>query len=115
MVMVTFGGIEVDRCTGCQGIFFDGYEREQLRRLKGADSIDVGDAKVGAKFNRVDRIHCPRCHSQMIRMVDLEQPHIWFDHCTACGGAFFDAGEFKDLAHQTALDFVRDLTNKERN
>ncbi len=114
MVKLTFGCIEVDRCTDCQGLFFDEFEKEQLRKLKGADAIDTGDAKTGREFNKVDHIHCPRCTSLMIRMVDLEQPHIWFEHCTVCGGSFFDAGEFKDLAHHNVLDFFKDLLVKER-
>jgi transposase-like protein len=34
---------------------------------------------------------------RMIRIVDVDQPHIWFEHCTVCGGSFFDAGEFRDF------------------
>jgi Zn-finger nucleic acid-binding protein len=114
MVAVNFAGVEVDRCTSCQGLFFDEFEKEQLRKLKGTEAIDIGDAKVGREFNKVDLINCPRCSSRMIRMVDLEQPHIWFEHCTVCGGSFFDAGEFRDLKHHTIVDFFRDLTVKER-
>jgi Zn-finger nucleic acid-binding protein len=114
MVKVIFEGIEVDRCTDCQGLFFDEFEKERLRKLQGADALDTGDAKTGREFNEVDRIRCPRCTSLMIRMVDLEQPHIWFEHCTVCGGSFFDAGEFKDLAHHTVVDFFKDLTVRER-
>ena len=115
MVKVTFGGIEVDRCTDCQGLFFDEFEKEPLRKMKGADALDIGDVKTGREFNKVDRINCPRCTSLMIRMVDLEQPHIWFEHCTVCGGSFFDAGEFKDLAHHTIVDFFKDLKVRGRN
>ena len=114
MVPVTFAGIEVDRCSDCQGLFFDEFEKEQLLKMKGADAIDVGDPTTGREFNKVDRIHCPRCSSLMICMVDVEQPHIWFEHCTVCGGSFFDAGEFKDLTHLTVADFFRDLATGER-
>ena len=114
MVKVNFAAVEVDRCTHCRGIFFDELEKAQLQRMKGAEAIDIGDAKVGREFNKVDLINCPRCSSRMIRMVDLEQPHIWFEHCTVCGGSFFDAGEFRDLKHHTIVDFFRDLTVKER-
>jgi Zn-finger nucleic acid-binding protein len=110
MVQVTFGGVQVDRCTDCQGIFFDPLAREQLETMEGAEAIDVGDVKLGREFNKVDRIYCPRCGSLMIRMVDLHQPHIWFESCTVCGGSFFDAGEFT-----TILDFIRDLTAKARS
>ena len=114
MVKVIFADVEVDRCSNCQGLFFDEFKKADLQKMKGADAIDIGDAKVGRQFNKVDRINCPRCSSRMIRMVDLDQPHIWFEHCTVCGGSFFDAGEFKDLKHHTILDFFRDLTVKER-
>jgi Zn-finger nucleic acid-binding protein len=114
MVKVNFAGVEVDRCTDCQGLFFDELEKEQLQKMRGAEGIDVGDAKLGREFNKVDRIQCPRCGSRMIRMVALGQPHIWFEHCTVCDGSFFDAGEFRDLKHHTILDFFRDLTVKER-
>ena len=114
MMKVNFAGVEVDRCTDCQGIFFDELEKEQLRKMKGADAIDIGDPKVGRAYNKVDRIECPRCGSRMIRMVGLEQPHIWFEHCTVCSGSFFDAGEFKDLKHHTVVDFFKDLFVEER-
>ena len=104
MVKVNFAGVEVDRCTSCQGIFFDEFEKEQLRKMNGADAIDLGDPKAGRAFNKVDRIECPRCGSRMIRMVDLEQPHIWFEHCTVCSGSFFDAGEVKDLKHHLFVE-----------
>lgn len=114
MVKVNFHNIEVDRCTDCQGLWFDEFEKEELKKLKGSDRIDTGDAKVGREFNKVDRILCPRCGSRMIRMVDVDQPHIWFEHCTVCAGSFFDAGEFKDLKHHTIVDFFKDLLVKER-
>lgn len=114
MAQVNFGGVVVDRCTNCQGLFFDEFEKEALRKMKNADALDIGDAKTGKWFNKVDRIKCPRCSSAMIRMVDAEQPHIWFEQCKVCGGSFFDAGEFRDLSHQTVLDFFKDLLVVER-
>lgn len=114
MMKVHFAGVEVNRCTDCQGIFFDEFEREQLQKMKGADAIDIGDAKLGREFNKVDRIVCPRCSVPMIRMVALDQHHIWFEHCKVCGGSFFDAGEFRDLMHFTIVDFFKDLVVKER-
>ena len=78
MVEVTFGGIEVNRCTDCEGLFFDEFEKEQLWRMKGADVLDIGNVKTGREFDKVDHINCPRCTSLTIRIKDLEQPHIWF-------------------------------------
>ena len=114
MVAVKFRSIEVDRCTGCQGLFFDQFEKEKLLALKGADAIDTGDVELGRALNPVDRINCPRCETRMIRTVDIGQPHIWFERCQDCGGSFFDAGEFKDLKHHTILDIFRDFAAKKR-
>jgi Zn-finger nucleic acid-binding protein len=114
MVKVSFAGVEVERCTDCQGIFFDELAREQLEKTKGADAIDIGDPETGREFNKVDRIICPNCQTPMIRMVALGQHHIWFERCKVCGGSFFDAGEFRDLKHHTVIDFFRDLVAKAR-
>jgi Zn-finger nucleic acid-binding protein len=114
MVKVQFAGAQVDRCTNCQGLFFDELEKEALEKTKNADSIDIGDAKVGRRFNKVDRIQCPRCETPMMRVVALDQPHIWFEQCKVCGGSFLDAGEFRDLSHHTVVDFFKDLLVKER-
>ena len=109
MAKVNFRGIEVDRCTDCQGLWFDEFEKDDLLRLKHSEQIDLGDAKVGSEFNRVDCILCPRCGARMLRMIALRQPHIHFEHCTICAGCFLDAGEFRDLKHYNIVDFLRDL------
>ena len=51
---------------------------------------------------------------KMIRMVDPKQSHIWFECCKVCGGAYFDAGEFKDLKQESISDFFRSFFTKER-
>jgi Zn-finger nucleic acid-binding protein len=114
MAKVSFGGAAADRCTNCQGLFFDELEKETLRKRKIANALDIGDARIGKRFNKVDHIECPRCGGTMMRMVDFQQPHIWFEQCKVCGGSFFDAGEFKDLSHHTILDYFKDMLVVER-
>jgi Zn-finger nucleic acid-binding protein len=114
MEKITYENIEVDRCTNCRGIWFDMLEQEKLKAMEGSQSIDTGDPEVGKKYNEMGKIDCPVCHTQMVRMVDTEQPHIRYEACTVCYGVFFDAGEFKDYKEETILDFFRDLFTKER-
>jgi Zn-finger nucleic acid-binding protein len=114
MVEVSFHGITVERCTSCQGLWFDEFKKEELEKLHGAEALDIGAAAVGRVFNKVDMIDCPHCGTRMIRMVDLKQPHIWFEHCKLCGGSFFDAGEFRDLKSHSLADFFRGLRVGER-
>lgn len=119
MEPVEYRGISVDRCTSCKGLWFDMLEHEHLKAIEGSESIDSGSprgkGKQGAR-GKDERapIVCPACKLQLIRMVDREQPHIWYEACTSCYGVFFDAGEFRDYKEKTPLDFFRDLFAKER-
>ena len=114
METVDFEEVEVDRCTNCGGLWFDAMEQQELRSRKGAKKIDTGDKKVGAKRDKEGKIECPRCRARMIRMVDRQQAHIWFESCPVCYGTFLDAGEFRDLTSSTIVDVFRRLRKGER-
>lgn len=114
MDIVEYHSISVDRCTGCKGLWFDMLEHEQLKEIEGSESIDFGSPRSREKKDERDPIDCPVCKTQLIRMVDRSQPHIWYEACTTCYGVFFDAGEFRDYKEKTVLDFFRDLFTKER-
>ncbi|MCP5500620.1 MAG: zf-TFIIB domain-containing protein [Leptospiraceae bacterium] len=115
METVTYADIEVDRCTNCFGIWFDMQEHEDLKKIRGSEAIDIGDPKIGKKYNNIDDVNCPRCHVKMIPMVDVGQHHIWYESCSRCNGLFFDAGEFKDFKNENILDKIRDMFTKERD
>ncbi|MEJ2088207.1 MAG: zf-TFIIB domain-containing protein [Gammaproteobacteria bacterium] len=104
-----FETIDIDRCTGCGGIWLDATEKERLQELDGAGAIDTGNARLGRKYNRIQDAHCPRCDRAMQRMVDNTQFHIEFESCPTCGGTFFDAGEFRDLTDVTIAERLRQL------
>jgi uncharacterized protein len=114
MEPVEFGEIEVDRCTHCQGIWFDMLEAEHLKELKNAETIDIGDPVIGKGFNKIENINCPKCATPMIRMVDAGQPHIHYEGCGVCHGLFFDAGEFSDYKEESLMDRIRDMLSRER-
>jgi Zn-finger nucleic acid-binding protein len=101
MVEISVNGVQVDRCSGCQGLWFDLLEEQDARA--DAATIDVGSAQLGAAHDATDRIHCPRCPGTqlMVRMVDPLQPHIRFESCTICYGRFYDAGEYRDFVEFT--------------
>ena len=107
MEPVKFEDIEVDRCVNCQGLWFDAYEDRELRARTGAGVIDIGPQKSGAPRDTQRKIHCPKDGTPMVRMVDREQTHVWFESCSVCHGSFFDAGEFRDLKGRGVSDFFR--------
>jgi len=110
MEKVKYESIEVDRCINCKGIWFDDLELEQLLKIKGSEIIDTGSKKLGKKFNKIESIKCPKCNMLMINMVNLDQPHIWYEQCNKCAGIFLDAGEYKDLKERTLSDFFKDIS-----
>ena len=108
MTPVSHQSSTVHRCTGCSGLWFEPLDHERLKEE--AEQIDTGDEAIGAQFNQVDRIPCPKCANwPLIRMVDAQQPHIWFESCKNCYGRFYDAGEFRDFAEHTLVEFFEDL------
>ena len=114
MEQIEYEGTEVDRCTICNGIWFDAGEMELMQNKKAAAIIDTGDSKVGKQSNTIDHYRCPRCSGAMERMVDSKQRHIWYETCSSCNGSFFDAGEFRDLSELSISDFFKGLAAPER-
>lgn len=111
---ITYADVEVDRCTDCKGIWFDSLEAETLKKIKGSESIDIGDPKTGSKFDEIGDINCPKCQTKMTKMVDLKQSHIWYEKCPVCFGIWFDAGEFKDFKEEGLADIFRGIFTGQR-
>jgi len=114
MEKIQFQSFEVDRCTSCKGLWFDMLEHEKFKVLEGSEIIDSGDPSVGEKYNEIDKIDCPECRTPMVRMVDLNQPHIWFEKCSRCFGTFFGAGEFRDFKEESLIGLIEDLVGRAR-
>ncbi len=115
MESVKHGNIEVDRCTSCKGIWFDQLEKDDLKQIEGSESIDIGDSQVGEEYNAIRRIECPKCHTNMIPMVDRDQHHIKYESCAICFGTFFDAGEFTDFKEKTVIERFQRLLDVVRS
>ncbi len=111
---VVYSGIEVDRCTNCKGIWFDSQEAQDLKKMPGSESIDIGDPATGEKFDEIEDINCPKCQTKMTKMVDLKQTHIWYEKCPVCYGIWFDAGEFKDYKEENLADMFKGIFKQER-
>ncbi|MFP7723648.1 zf-TFIIB domain-containing protein [Lysobacter sp. A3-1-A15] len=98
-------GVEIDRCPGCAGLWFDAFEHEQLKELGGADTLD--SAPGSTPVQQAGATPCPRCRQPMIQMVVAGQPHIAYESCGVCHGVFFDAGEFNDFREETFGEKLR--------
>jgi len=99
---VTFQGTEIDRCSTCNGIWFDTGERETLDDVAGSETIDPGTNQDLERDGKA-RVLCPRDKVQMVRMVDPARPAVWLESCPVCHGVFLDAGEFRALKQDVSF------------
>lgn len=104
---ITYEAVTIDRCSACGGLWFDLLEASDLKARAGSQAVDRGDRAVGAQHDAQDAIDCPRCDVAMLRMVDAQQPHIWYEACPVCHGTYFDAGEFADLKDAGPFEFMK--------
>ncbi|MCY4358116.1 MAG: zf-TFIIB domain-containing protein [Gammaproteobacteria bacterium] len=102
------GQVVIDKCNGCNGLWFDKGEAEQLKEVWMAEFADSGDPEIGKTYNTVRNIHCPRCGRPMKKVNDVRQKHLEYEICEE-HGMFMDAGEFTDFKYETLLDVFRDV------
>lgn len=102
--------MRVDRCLQCQGIWFREDQHRKLRKVKGAELIDIGSAEIGRDFDNAYNVPCPECREPMETSSDPSQPHIRIEQCASGHGVFFDAGEFRDYKEKTLGDLFKRFT-----
>lgn len=114
METFSFKEIAIERCTECQGLWFQPGELESLRRDAWmADYvIDQGSAKKGKQLNVMQEVKCPECGVEMDKVADDEQSHVIYEVCPQGHGTFLDAGEFSDLVHKTFWDKFKRASKK---
>jgi Zn-finger nucleic acid-binding protein len=115
MDTLNFENVEIERCTGCKGLWFDQSEAEAMKAIQNAEMLDLGVASIGREFNGQEPIHCPRCSSVELRRKKVpDQAHIEIDSCPSCHGSFFDAGEFTDFKQKDVLDIFKGFISRFR-
>lgn len=97
--------VEVDRCSGCGGLWFDAFEHEELRELSGSEKIENSPSKT-VPVGKGSGL-CPKDQQRLFGMLVAGQPHIAYESCGFCHGVFFDAGEFKDFHEETFSERLR--------
>lgn len=112
MLHADAGGIWVERCDCCGGIWLDCGELDRLLRdKKVVQEVDTGSALTLRRFSlsAVGTRKCPRDGAVLTTLRHPEQGHIEIDRCPSCLGVFLDAGELKDLADFSLSERMRAL------
>jgi Zn-finger nucleic acid-binding protein len=82
-------GIEVDRCPGCQGAWYDYDELEALEATIASDDERTGTIDYA---KRESTLRCPVCEQQM-RAFNYRAYNLELDACAEGHGFWLDAGE----------------------
>jgi len=88
--------IAVDRCSTCDGIWFDAQE---LSQLLVEDARQVAELRRGARREPLDdkRGRCPRDGAELLRIYSAIDRSVTLDACADCHGIWLDGGEFEKL------------------
>jgi Zn-finger nucleic acid-binding protein len=115
---VTVGGLEVDQCPKCFGIWFDFGELEAVLGQEDAGKLKALHAASGPGGQDQKRGSCPRCGSNA-RMTPLAVPgrkDVHIDTCLVCYGQWLDGGELEALRKkglfESAAGFFKKLVRK---
>ena len=93
------GGVEIDQCGSCQGIWFDKRELDRvLKRVARGDDL-VPESKASPLSERMDdkRGKCPRCAVKLEKVESIEVESLFYDRCGRCRGVWLDGGELGAL------------------
>jgi len=108
LVRQTVGGLEVDKCDQCQGLWLEVGTLEPLIKethdyTRRMISRPVGTSRVESA------LECPACGAgaRMCRIKAPGHPKVTFDGCMVCHGRWLDGGELADLGDPGILDRLR--------
>ncbi len=98
------GDVQIDRCNHCHGLFFDQLTQRDLALVADQTGLDSGDEELGAEFNDMVYVECPRCDRIMDQRLIEDPVRIRFEICTSCHATFLDAGEFREYMSDRCRD-----------
>jgi len=104
MITMELSEVEVDYCTGCEGIWLDAGELELLLG-NGEKTRDFVKSFNKAQESAEKQRKCPICDKKMEKiLVGHDKTTLMIDRCAKGDGLWFDRGELKDVIERAKLD-----------
>jgi uncharacterized protein len=91
MLPFAFQGVEVDRCTACDGVWLDKDELNQILEKKLGRQIEQVSFAQNPRSDDSAEAFCFKCNKEMIALTGAAD--VRFEWCDGCEGMFFDKGE----------------------
>jgi Zn-finger nucleic acid-binding protein len=89
-LLIQQGGVELDCCGECDGLWFDGGELQEM--LDGA----IGALEIPEDAER-SPLKCPRCGEKLF-VFHYPRSNVEVDMCGQCKGIWLDGGELTQIA-----------------
>jgi Zn-finger nucleic acid-binding protein len=97
------GGITVDVCGSCRGIWFDQFELmkvDEPHESAGEALLEIAQGETITVDPERTR-HCPRCEAMPLRRHFFSvAKNVTIDECPDCGGVWLDVGELATIRTQ---------------
>lgn len=93
--------LEIDRCPGCGGVWFDSDELDKY--LDAKVKIPAAPAAPPALNAQLDAkpASCPRCALALVKGPARSNPKITVDSCGNCAGIWVDGAELADAGGES--------------
>jgi len=88
--------VVVNRCSSCDGIWFDA---DELSQLLADDARQVAQLRRGSLREELagKKGVCPRDGGELLRVYSAVNRSVIIDACPDCRGIWLDGGEFEKL------------------
>lgn len=83
------GGVQLDLCSRCPGVWFDGGELAAYQEGEGSpylEGVPRPDSKFEPSGDSGKFIRCPGCEHDILRLWTISRHEVL--RCTTCGGLF---------------------------
>ncbi|MCA9668797.1 MAG: zf-TFIIB domain-containing protein [Myxococcales bacterium] len=91
--------VEIDRCHGCGGIWFDAGELSRFLRQKPTGGTSVDEIEPTRRLDRVGpaQASCLRCRGSMVLVRSEGVPWMIYAHCVRCRGIWLEGSNVARL------------------
>lgn len=104
MITMELADVEIDYCTGCNGIWLDEGEMEILLGNGGKSKDFIRSFHKAPQTGEGQR-KCPICDKNMEKIVASEiEAGPMLDRCVNGDGLWFDKGELHNIIEKASLD-----------
>lgn len=102
----TFGDVEVDVCSSCNGIWFDKGELDRVDNKIEPKIVEI--KKLPSLNEQYVNLVCPSCfgHKNMEKVVNDLDKDVIMDVCPSCSGIWLDNREFTAIKERSFLDLA---------